>query len=127
MNSTNAGPRLVPRGTPGSTSLLKVAAANAGPFTGGKAVGTLMSWAIAEAMLGRPLGDGQGVTAAVEEYSSWWKQSRRTTFRELAAFRKAFPSEESPARLAAEARKLRAANAEKAQGFKGYANLPVLA
>lgn len=123
MQTNSTQLTIVQRGTPGSVSLLAIANQHAGIRIGSRAIACLMSWAMAEGALGRPLGDGQGVTAAVEEYSSWWRQSRRTTFRDLDAFRRAFPSEDTPARLAAEARALRVAR----QGFKGYANLPVMA
>ncbi len=33
----------------------------------------------------------------VEEVADWWKMARRTAFREQAAFRKAFPTLETPA------------------------------
>jgi hypothetical protein len=97
--------RLAAPGQPG-TPLMAVAYGNSGSYrAAGRAMATLISWGIAESKLGRPLGDdvqGHGHTmAAIREYSEWWKQSERTTQRDLAAFRAAFPGEDLPARLAA--------------------------
>lgn len=84
--------------------LMVVAFTNAGVVTAGRAMSVLLCWGIAERALGRELGNGEGISAAVREYTEWWKQSERTTWRDLRAFRKAFPSEESPAALAAQLR-----------------------
>lgn len=98
--------QLVARGTAGSQTLMQLAVRNAGLRVGSRALSTLAAWAIAEATLGRPLGAdvvGHGhTTAAVREYSKWWKQSERSTWRDLHAFEKAF-GEKTPARLVAAA------------------------
>ena len=91
---------------------MAVAYANAGSYrAAGRAMSVLIAWGMAEASLGRPLGanvEGRGhQTAAIREYAEWWKANERTTWRDLAAFKAAFPGEESPARLAAELRERR--------------------
>lgn len=57
------------------------------------------AWAYAESVLGHELGQGESVTAAVREHAEYWRQSERTSWRELQRFRDAFPEEESPSRL----------------------------
>ena len=108
-------PKPIALAAPGQAGvpLMAVAYANSGSFRrAGRAMATLISWGVAEAKLDRPLGDdvqGRGHTmAAIREFSDWWKQSERTTQRDLAAFREAFPSEDTPARLAALLRERRA-------------------
>jgi hypothetical protein len=94
--------RLAGEGEQG-TPLMVLAYANTKSFRrAGRAMTVLIAWAIAEQRLGRALGDGEGLTAAVREYTAWWKQSERTTWRDLQAFRAAFPTESSPAQLAAQ-------------------------
>ncbi len=60
---------------------------------GAHAVSFLWTWAYTMRKLGRP------PTRA--ERAAEWKQSEREVYRDLALFRKAFPGEESPDRLAA--------------------------
>jgi hypothetical protein len=115
--------RLAPPGEKG-VPLMLVAQANAGIRKGARACAVLLSWQIAERALGRPLGDGQGTQAAVLEYTEWWSQHERTTWRDLAAFRQAFPSEETPARLVGLLRERQAATR---RGVKGLGAVPVLA
>ncbi len=61
----------------------------------------LTCWAIVVQHEGRDLGDGQ-LSAAVAEYAAWWKDSERTAWRHLAAFRKSYPGHDDPAELARE-------------------------
>jgi hypothetical protein len=57
-------------------------------------VGTLVTqWAIVRRDLGR--------RPMVSEYCEWWGISEATAYRELAEFRKAFPGEDGPDRIAA--------------------------
>jgi hypothetical protein len=79
-------------------SLLKVATRNAGLRHGTSAVAFAVAWAVAEQSLGHELGDGV-LTNAMQEYRDYWRQSDRTTWRELERFREAFPGEKSPVRL----------------------------
>ncbi len=79
-------------------TLLKLATRNAGLRQGTAAVAFAVAWAVAEQSLGHELGDGV-LTNAMHEYRDYWRQSDRTTWRELERFRKAFPGEESPVRL----------------------------
>lgn len=107
---TDRAPRVVRRGTPGSTLVLEVALRNAGMRAGGKGCACLISWAIAVHRTGDELGagvEGHGhVTAAVRDFAEYWSISERTAWRDLDAFRACFPTEETPARMAAEARAL---------------------
>src|SRR5690242_18738886 len=52
-----------------------------------------MSWAYTWAVTREALGH----EPSVEEVADWWAASERTTYREQAAFRKAFPMLDSPA------------------------------
>ena len=51
-----------------------------------------MGWGLAAAELGRE-------PQSVEEYADVMEESRRTAFRDQAAFRKAFPTESTPMRM----------------------------
>jgi len=51
-----------------------------------------MGWGLATADLGRE-------PASVEEYAEVMQESRATAYRDLQAFRQAFPNEESPERM----------------------------
>jgi hypothetical protein len=68
---------------------LEVAIKNAGFRTGIKAVSWMLSWVVVREVL--------GYDPSVDEVAEWWKQSRRTAFREQDAFRKAFPEFLTPA------------------------------
>jgi hypothetical protein len=79
-------------------SLLQVATRNAGLRHGMSAVAFMVAWSVAEQSLGHELGDGV-LTNAMHEYREYWRQSDRTSWRELERFREAFPGEVSPVRL----------------------------
>ena len=68
---------------------LEVAVRNGGM----RAAVTAMSWAYCWAVTREALGH----EPTVEEVADWWNMSRRSAFREQAAFRKAFPTMENPA------------------------------
>lgn len=53
---------------------------------------TIWAWGLAARELGR--------WPEVAEYSAYWRQTERTSYRELAVFRRAFPTERTPQRLA---------------------------
>lgn len=53
----------------------------------------IQQWAIARRDIGRK--------PMVSEYCEWWRISEATAYRDLALFRKAFPGEDGPDRLAA--------------------------
>jgi hypothetical protein len=85
-----------------STGILQVAIERAGVLKGARAVEMVIAWSTAVRQLGHELGADEGghLSAAVRDYSRYWKSSERTVWRELARFRAVFPEEESPARLA---------------------------
>lgn len=83
-----------------TTSILAVAVQRAGLRRGSQAAAMVAAWAIAEHELGHELGEDGSLSAAVREYAAWWKQSERTAWRELQAFKAAFPEEGTPGRLA---------------------------
>lgn len=91
--------RLVEPGETG-TRLDTYAGRNAGLRGGIKATRTLLQWMVAEQALGRPLGAGEGTSAAVEEYADWWRVTVRTAWQHLDYFRSGFPGEDTPSRLA---------------------------
>jgi hypothetical protein len=112
--------RLAAGKEPGAVPLMAVAIQNAGSMRKGvKAMEVLTAWAIAVQVLGHELGEdeGGGLSAAVREYTGYWKQSERTTWRDMAAWKAAFPGEESPASLARQV----LARAQVQRGPKGHA------
>jgi hypothetical protein len=106
--------KLVARGE--GQPLMVVAMTNAGMRKGSSAMTFFVAWSMAEASLERPLGDGGSLSAAVREYSTWWKQSERQSWRELAAFRQAFGESSDPREFAAQARELRAVQSDTKHG-----------
>ncbi len=70
---------------------MEVAVANAGIRKGLSALGWAYSWAVARQSIGHD--------PSVEEVADWWRQSHRTAYRNQAAFRKAFPTLETPFRI----------------------------
>lgn len=70
---------------------LEVAVANAGLRTGVRGMTWAYQWAVARESLGHE--------PSVEEVAEWWALTRRTAFRDQAAFREAFPMLETPARI----------------------------
>lgn len=105
--------KLVARGE--GQPLMVVAMTNAGFRRGGTAMSFFVAWTMAEASLERPLGDGGSLSAAVREYATWWKQSERQAWRELASFRLAFGEAADPRDFAAQARELRAVKSDTKQ------------
>lgn len=57
----------------------------------GQIVAFINAWAVARDKLGRE--------PTVEEYAAYWKQPRRSAYREQARFREAFPDYESPSEV----------------------------
>jgi hypothetical protein len=70
---------------------MEVGVANAGIRQTFRAISWALDWATARGALG---GD-----PSVDQVAEWWNQSRRTAFRNQAAFREAFPTIESPAEM----------------------------
>lgn len=99
---TLGGLRVVPAGTPDAQSALALAVGSAGLIKGARAMSFLITWAIAVRQLGHDLGEQEGghLSAAVREHAAYWRQTERTSWRDVAAWRQAFPGEESPAALA---------------------------
>ena len=60
-----------------------------------RAAVTAMSWAYCWAVTREAIGH----EPSVEEVADWWNMARRSAFREQAAFRKAFPTLETPAAI----------------------------
>ena len=73
------------------TTWLEVAVANGGFRKALKALVWAHVWGITRTALGHD--------PTAEEVAEWWHASRRTTFREQAAFRECFPMLDSPAPL----------------------------
>lgn len=74
---------------------LEVAVARAGMRTAVKAITWAYEWAVTREAVGHE--------PTADEVAEWWKLSRRTAFREQAAFREAFPELDSPAPIYASA------------------------
>lgn len=70
---------------------MEVAVANAGLRQSFRAFSWALNWATVREAIGHD--------PTVEEVAEWWNASVRTTFREQAAFRKAFPTLESPGKI----------------------------
>lgn len=74
-------------------TLLEVIYAQTGSLRATYRVGTLIQqWAICRRDLGR--------RPEVAEYASWWHLSERAAYYSLSDFRKAFPDEDGPDRIA---------------------------
>lgn len=80
--------------------LLEHAIERGGVKRGAQAAAFVQSWAAATEALGHELGEGEHLTAALQEYAAFWRVSERTAWNELHRFRGVFPAEQSPARLA---------------------------
>jgi len=61
-----------------------------GLWKGTRCAAFIVSWAIASEVQGRPLGDGDGVTAGIRDYAEYWEDNERTAYRRLAEFRTVF-------------------------------------
>lgn len=72
-------------------SWIEVAVRNVGILKAYTAMSWAYTWATARESLKHD--------PSVEEVAKWWGQSVRTTYREQAAFREAFPTLESPAQI----------------------------
>lgn len=70
---------------------IEVAVKNGGFRKAIRALSWAQSWIYVEVALGRE--------PTVDEVAEWWNESRRTAFREQAAFRECFPKLDSPAPL----------------------------
>lgn len=70
---------------------IEVAVRNGGFRDAIKALSWAHSWIHVQVALGRD--------PSVDEVAEWWNESRRTAFREQAAFRKCFPTLDSPAAI----------------------------
>ena len=75
--------------TPRKKTWLEVAVANGGFRKAIKALSWAQSWIYVEIALGHE--------PTVDEVAEWWCESRRTAFREQAAFRECFPPLDTPA------------------------------
>lgn len=76
------------------TTWIEVAVRNGGFRDGIRALQWAHSWIHVQVAFGRD--------PSVEEVAEWWNESRRTAFREQAAFRKCFPTLDSPAAIYAD-------------------------
>jgi len=72
-------------------SWMELAVRNAGMRRGITALSWALCWALVRESLGRD--------PSVEEVADWWRESHRTAYREQAAFRQAFPTLDTPARI----------------------------
>lgn len=70
---------------------LEVAVARTGLRNGVRALSWAYTWAVVR--------ESAGHDPTVEEVAEWWAASLRTTYREQAAFRQAFPELADPAKL----------------------------
>ncbi|HEX2574934.1 MAG TPA: hypothetical protein VHK88_01210 [Aquihabitans sp.] len=70
---------------------IEVAVGNGGFRKALKALAWAHSWIYVQVALGRD--------PSVDEVAEWWNESRRTAFREQAAFRECFPHLDSPAAI----------------------------
>jgi hypothetical protein len=94
-------------------TLLELAIARVGVLRGSRVLAYMIQWDVVRRELGHE--------PTREEFSDWWQQSERTTYRDQALFKEAFPGEESPARLMAAAR----AAWDERRGVAGLGAVPV--
>src|ERR1035437_1142962 len=76
---------------PRRVTWMEVAVRNAGLRKGQTALVWALSWAVTRKSLGRD--------PSAEEVAAWWKESVRTAYREQSAFRDAFPTLDTPAKI----------------------------
>jgi hypothetical protein len=76
-------------------SLLEAAVARGGVIAGAQAVSFVVQWTIAERDGGRRLG-ADSLSEGVREYSEWWRESERTSWRRLKRFRAVFGETADP-------------------------------
>jgi aminopeptidase N len=76
---------------PRRVTWMEIAVRNAGLRKGQTALVWALSWAVTRESLGRD--------PSAEEVAAWWKESVRTAYREQAAFKDAFPTLDSPAKI----------------------------
>lgn len=100
-------------------SLLELATRRVGVIRASRVLAFMLAWQVATEAVGHLLGEGEGITASVMEYASWWRTPRRTAWRELARFRECFPGELTPDRLLA----LAAATWEARQGARALGDV----
>lgn len=80
--------RLLPR----RDSLLGVAYARTGSVVkAANVISFMVAWDICRQSLGHE--------PTVAEYSEWWRQTERGSYKELARFREVFPDERNPSRI----------------------------
>jgi len=77
----------------GAETVAQVAIRNVGFVASQRALTFCAAWWIVSADLGRS-------PANVEEYTAWWRQNERMSYREQKTFREAFPGYDSPTELA---------------------------
>jgi aminopeptidase N len=70
---------------------LELAFRNAGFRKGQTALVWALMWAVTR--------ESKGSDPTVDEVAAWWKENERTAYREQAAFRAAFPTLETPAKI----------------------------
>jgi hypothetical protein len=97
-----------------SQTWLEVAIQNAGLRKAITATNWAYCWAVTREAIGHD--------PSVEEVAEWWNQSRRSAFRDQAAFREAFPDLDSPSAIYAtpEARRALARHAAAGDKIEGW-------
>lgn len=78
--------------SPSPASLMAVAVASVGVYRASKVLAFMVAWEVARRELRR-----ESIT--LQDYAEYWRANERTAYREQAAFRKAFPGEQTPDRL----------------------------
>lgn len=78
-------------------SLMEYAIRQGGVVRAGRVLTFVIAWGTARDKLGDEWPDT--LSAQVRAYAEWWKQSERTSWREIKRFREVFPDEETPSRL----------------------------
>ncbi len=101
-------------------TLLEIATRRVGLYKATKALAVMVQWQVAREDLGHE--------PTTQEYRDWWKVSTATAYRDLARFREAFPSEQTPGRLLdATAASWASRPGRRSVGSLGAAPVPVLA
>jgi len=89
-----------------------------GPLKGARVVAFMVSWEVARQALGDEW-PADGIEAQVVAHSRWWRESTRTTWRDLARFRECFDGEDTPTRLMLAV----AGNWDRARGVHGLGSV----
>ncbi len=97
------------------------AVAELGPLKGARVVAFMVAWETSRSALGDAWPVDAGVDVQLGAHADWWRESKRTAWRDLRRFRACFPGEDTPTRLMVQV----GAQWDRARGVRGLGGLPL--